>query len=160
MTRISRKLAAVVGGLLIVVMVPSAAWAPKVFHRISVTGACTAGFGAGTFNGGLDLTHFDVVGDDLTVTGLLSGNCQGSTARVEFTAESVSLAVTFPSSTCEKFSFTVGGSLAVGGVAITMNAVASEIGAPLNGGERLCAVDRQWDAGRLAQAARILNSLI
>lgn len=160
-TRISRIMAAVVGGLLIAGLVPGTAWAPKVFHRVSVTGTCTAAFGAGTFRGELELTHFDAAGDALSVTGLLSGNCSKDTATwADFPSSSVSLAVTAPAASCAEFVFTLGGTLALGQNSVTLTPVTPRIQASKSTEKRLCTVDRHMDAGRLGPAAHLLNSLI
>ena len=165
-TRISRRLAAVVGGLLIVAMVPGTAWAPKVFHRLNVAGTCTATFGtttsgSGTFAGGLELSHFDVVGDALTVTGVLSGNCAKDSATwVDLGPQSVSLAVTAPTASCAEFVFTVGGSLDLGQNTVTLSPVTTRIQASKSTEKRLCAVDRLFDAGRLGPVSHLLNTLI
>ena len=160
-TRISRSVAAVVGGLLIAGLVPGTAWAPKVFHRTRITGTCTATFGAGTLAGELELAHFDVVGDALTVTGVLSGICtKDPVTWAEVPAQSVSLAATSPASSCDAFSFTFGGPVSLTSGSITIDPERPEIGAPVKGAKRMCVIDRHLDAGRLEPAARMLNTLI
>ena len=142
-------------------MVPGTAWAPKVFHRTRVTGTCTAAFGAGTFAGEIELTHFDAVGDSLTVTALLSGNCARDSATwVDVTAQSVSMAATALTASCEEFLFTVGGSLALAQSTVALDAVSIPIQAAKATGKRLCVIDRHLDAGRLGPVAHILNTLI
>ena len=156
----TRIFGALVGGLLIVALVPGTAWAPKVFHRTRRGGSCIAGFGAGTFAGELQLTHFTVTNGSLEAVGVVTGICTDEKYWVDVGPQTLTYPVLQPTVSCDEFSFKFGGDVTFTPAVLSLDVETVAIQAVREENDRLCVVARHYGAGRLDQVARLLNGLI
>ena len=102
----TRKMAALVGAVVIVGSIAGPAWAPKVFRRLAIPGAtCSAqGVPAGTPLSGasIDFTHLSGRGDEILLAGVIEGTCGTVTLPRR---ESVLLSTTVIEASSQRFTF-------------------------------------------------------
>ena len=159
-----KKLSVLVGALTIVGLVAGPAWAPKVFRRQVVGGSCTTSGVAGTFAGGLEVTHFTSRDGEISASGVLDGNCE--TSPGVWTAlpigQSVSLSLSVPVHDCAQgFVFDYTDTLSLPSMTITMSTdILVEVPEDVTRARRLCVAVKRYNEGRTEAAVRVLNTLL